>query len=305
MSVKEIKVKDFTYICGCVKNCGKYLNKVFENIKKISVLFEDYKIIIAYDKSEDDSLDILKFYSNQENKENKDKMEIIIGEDIPSNIRTKNIAKARNSILEYIRNDYKKNKKNYIIMIDCDDVCSKNIDIDILKKTLERRNEDWDCVSFNLDYYYDIWALSIKPYVFSCWHWGKNNIDESIPFVKTIHKFITNKLKTTEQTELVECLSAFNGFAIYKLEKFINCTYEWDINKIIKLLESCSKSLLKKNQNVFNKKISYITKKIEDCEKDYSVIKKIEDCEHRHFHIEAIKKNNAKIRISPLKLFIS
>lgn len=298
MSVKEIK--DFCYICGCVKNCGKYLNKVFENIKKISTLFHDYKIIIAYDESKDDSLEILKFYKE----EHKDKMEIIIGKDIPSNIRTKNIAKARNSILEYIRNDYNKNNKNYMIMLDCDDVCSKKIDVDILKKTLERNYGDWDCISFNLDYYYDIWALSIKPYVFSCWHWGKNNIDESVPFVKIMHKFITDKLKVVEPTELVECLSAFNGFAIYRLEKFINCTYEWNINKGIDLIECYSKSLLKKNQNVFNKKISYITKKIEDCVNDDSIIKKIEDCEHRHFHIEAAKKNNAKIRISPLKIFL-
>jgi hypothetical protein len=296
------EVKDFCYICGCVKNCGKYLDKVFENIKKISEIFNDYKVIIAYDESKDDSIDILRFYKE----ENKDKMDIIIGKDIPSNIRTKNISKARNSILEYIRNDYKKNKniQNYIIMLDCDDVCSKNIDISVLKKTLERNSEDWDCVSFNLDYYYDIWALSIKPYVFSCWHWGKNNIDESIPFVNIMHRFITNKLKDIKQTDLIECLSAFNGFAIYKLEKFINCTYEWNINKTIELLECYSKSLLKKNQNIFNKKISYITKKIEECEKDNSIIKKIEDCEHRHFHIEAIKKNNSKIRISPLKLFL-
>ena len=60
-----------------------------------------------------------------------------------------------------------------------------------------------------------------------------NNIDESIPFVKIMHKFITDKLKVTKNSELLECLSAFNGFAIYKLEKFIDCSYEWNINKSI------------------------------------------------------------------------
>lgn len=282
------------YICGCVKNCGKYLVKVFENIKLISTLFEDYKVIIAYDNSKDDSLDILNFYKE----ELKDKMVILFGKEPPSNIRTFNISRARNSILQYIKSC---KECDYMIMMDCDDVCSKNININVLKQVLYRL--DWDCLTFNLDYYYDIWALSIKPYVFSCWHWGKNNIDESVPFVEIMYKYITDKISKTDENELLECLSAFNGFAIYRLDKFNNCTYEWNINKVIELIDSYSKSLLKKNQNVFNKKITYITTKIEDCKNDNSIIKKIEDCEHRHFHIEAIKKNNAKIRISPLKLF--
>ena len=27
------------------------------------------------------------------------------------------------------------------------------------------------------------------------------------------------------------------------------------------------------------------------------------DCEHRHFHLESIQKNNARIRISPKSVF--
>ena len=33
-------------ICGPVKNCGAFLDKVFENIEKIGALFEEYKIVI-------------------------------------------------------------------------------------------------------------------------------------------------------------------------------------------------------------------------------------------------------------------
>ena len=43
-------------ICGTVKNCAPYLNKVFENIEKIGAMFEDYKILIYYDKSSDNTL---------------------------------------------------------------------------------------------------------------------------------------------------------------------------------------------------------------------------------------------------------
>jgi len=38
-------------ICGCVKNCEKYLNDVFVNIKIIQKLFDKYKIIINFDIS--------------------------------------------------------------------------------------------------------------------------------------------------------------------------------------------------------------------------------------------------------------
>ena len=46
-------------ICGPVKNCGPYLSKILDNMEKIGSLFEDYKILIYYDKSTDNTLSIL------------------------------------------------------------------------------------------------------------------------------------------------------------------------------------------------------------------------------------------------------
>jgi len=47
-------------ICGPVKNCGPYLQKVLDNMEKIGSIFDDYQIIIYYDKSSDNTLNILK-----------------------------------------------------------------------------------------------------------------------------------------------------------------------------------------------------------------------------------------------------
>ena len=56
------------YICGCVKNCGKYIDNVFNNINKITKYFKEYKIILAYDESTDNSLDKLNEHKiNSEN----------------------------------------------------------------------------------------------------------------------------------------------------------------------------------------------------------------------------------------------
>jgi hypothetical protein len=49
-----------------------------------------------------------------------------------------------------------------------------------------------------------------------------------------------------------------------------------------------SEDILEKNKKLFDYNISY----------HHDL-----DCEHRKFHLEAIKKNNARIRISPLFLF--
>ena len=55
-------------ICGPVRNCGKYLSRVLENIEKIGALFEEYVIIISYDKSDDNSLEILQKYQKKNQK---------------------------------------------------------------------------------------------------------------------------------------------------------------------------------------------------------------------------------------------
>jgi hypothetical protein len=149
-------------ICGPVKNCGPFLDKVLENIEKIGSLFKDYKIIIFYDISNDDSLVKLINYQKKNNKLN-----FYINKKVKSKFRTHNIAYARNYCLNYIKQH--KEQYPYFIMMDFDDVNCKNINIDILSKYFTRN--DWDSLSFNTyPKYYDIWGLSINPYFFSYNH---------------------------------------------------------------------------------------------------------------------------------------
>jgi len=265
------------YICGCVKNCGAYLEDVFKNIVKIGELFEEFKIVIAYDNSNDNSLNIL--YKLKEQMHNICDIEIIINKNALSQYRTKNIANSRNSILKYIHDDNTNNNFKYFIMMDMDDVCSKPIKTEILDKYLLR--DDWDALSFNRQDYYDIWALSVTPYVISCWHW----LQDSKNVTNIMQKYIKNKLDKLDEHELLDCYSAFNGFAIYKIDKFINCNYD---NNIFKSLAMFSDEQISNNINILN---------------NILIANNLEDCEHRYFHMNAIQKNNARIRISPLYLF--
>jgi hypothetical protein len=92
-----------------------------------------------------------------------------------------------------------------------------------------------------------------------------------------IKTYIENKLKNTDNKLLVSCESAFNGFAIYRPEKIVNCVYSANIIDTIPYMT---------RQNL-----------------EGTHLNKLHECEHRPFHLSAINKNGARIRISPLVLF--
>ena len=264
-------------ICGPVKNCGKYLQQIFENIEKIGDLFEDYVIIMYYDKSNDDTLQKLKNYQIKN-----PKLKIYVNKNGVSKFRTHNIAKARNYCIEQIKKNY--SDYPFFIMMDCDDVNCKSVNTENIKKYLDRN--DWDALSFQTSpNYYDIWALSIKPFTFSYNHFNNN---EKFYFI--IQKHITTLLNKLQKDKLLPCISAFNGFAIYRTNKFINCLYDGRVR-----LDLIPKKYLTKH--ILAAKSPVIFKNYGNVNGFY------EDCEHRSFHLQAINKNNARIRISPDIIF--
>jgi hypothetical protein len=148
--------------------------------------------------------------------------------------------------------------------------------INLLENYLKNRNKEWDALSFNYpNNYYDSWALSIRPFVASCDHFKHRDIGAN--YIKKI-------IQNIDKRKLIPCYSAFNGFSIYKTNKFINCHYDGRFN-----LNFIPKSLLIENIRHAGKMI------LTDMN---------EDCEHRSFHFQAIRQNNAKIRISPHCLFV-
>ena len=110
-------------ICGTVKNCGRYLNRVFKNIEKVGSLFDDYKIVIYYDKSKDNTLQKLHEY-----KKINSRLYFYVNKAPLSGFRTQNISRGRNCCLDYIRHNFI--DCEMFIMMDLDDVCSKNINTD-------------------------------------------------------------------------------------------------------------------------------------------------------------------------------
>ena len=268
-------------ICGPVRNCGPFLDKVLQNIEKIGSLFEDYEILVYYDKSTDNTLIKLKQYQKKN-----PRLKIYINSILTSPYRTHRLATARNFCLNYIKTK-DLNEYPFFIMMDFDDVNCKEVRPEILKKYLDRDRDDWDGLSFNTSpMYYDIWALSIFPYCFSYNHF-KNTLIHNHAFIKN---YIDKKLKNLKKGELLSCISSFNGFSIYRTSKFLNTQYDGRVR-----LDLLPKKYLTAHMIAANSKIIF---------KDYGHIKgKYEDCEHRAFHMKAINNDNAKIMITKDILF--
>ena len=272
-----------TYICGCAKDVGSYLDDVFNNIGFMGELFDDFHIIIYYDESDDNTLVKLNEYYEYY----QSKMTVLIGEDQLTNVRTQNIANARNGILKKIK-ELNHDDFQYFIMMDMDEVCSCKFNKHALNNYLqyERTNNplSWDALSFNRIMYYDLWALSIDPYGFSCNHYENTHKvkNQMIHFLKEELGKIVLK---NPNTGLLPCISAFNGFAIYRKNKFVDIKYEWNIHKTLVIYPR--EKIDAMSHAVFQQPIS-----------------RHDDCEHRYFHIRASQLNKARICISPSCLFI-
>ena len=147
-------------ICLCVYNNEYGLPFVLNNIHKLKPVFSKTQILVFYDDSTYDSLQILKEYKNMN-----DNMEIIINHNDRTNSKTKNIAHARNSLLQLIKQKY--NDYEYFIMMDSNEYsCIGDININVLENVLLR--DDWDSISFDREAgYYDTWALSFDPFIYS------------------------------------------------------------------------------------------------------------------------------------------
>lgn len=271
--------KNHCCICGVARNCAMFLPFVFKNMEKIGALFEKYIIILVVDDSIDNTINVVSEYATN----NPDHVLLYINKTPLTDIRTVNIAHARNLCLYMMKHAF--SDWEYFIMMDCDDINAGQLNTTPLENHLtDEKTELWDALSFHREPYYDTWALSIYPYVFSKSHF----INGHQKWLSYYYNILSEALqKDNPENSLISVYSAFNGFAIYKMELFIKCTYDGTFR-----LDYIPFDLLKDNIQVAGK---IMTKGFTENG----------DCEHRSFHFQAVLKYQAKIRISPQILFSS
>jgi len=268
-------------VCLCVYNNEFGLPYCFENIQKMQPVFDRLHVLVFYDISEDRSLEKIEHFI----KESTIETIVIMNQDDISlkrmnSFKTDTIAFARNTMLNFIQTWF--SEWEYFAMMDTNNyACIGDIRISTLENALLKK-EQWDAISFDREAgYYDTWALSFDPFVYSFFHFsGWESVVEQMRHAFSV---LLDEYKTNRPDELIPVYSAFNGFSLYKTSMFLNCSYSSIIDIDVFPPNSIS------NQ------IQYLNKPIIEL--------KNMDCEHRKFHLEAIQKNNAKIRISTDFLF--
>jgi hypothetical protein len=263
----------------CCFNSSRGLPYVIRNLIHLKDLFFSFQIIFYYDHSADNTIYLLKSFQNEY-------PEIITIIENPISVngnKLDKIANARNNILKMIYNKFP--EYEYFAMMDTNEyACIGELNLDVLKEVFSKdKITQWDSVSFDREAgYYDLWALSFPPFVYSFFHFRYNV--QMVELMGKELKYLLAIQKKNRPNEFIPVYSAFNGFAIYKAKSFDGCIYTPNINLNLFPMGSIEyqTNLVPKNQllNLFTT-----------------------DCEHRHFHLQAINKNGAKIRIYPKSVF--
>jgi hypothetical protein len=284
-------------LCFAVKNCEKYLTKIFQNIEYVKTLDFNIYSIFVFDNCNDHTEYLLNSYKNM-NKNNNVIIKKIIN-DAPQ--RTVRIAKARNECLNTVYNELK--DISFHIMIDSDDKGAVKWNIDTIDRYLNNfDNDDWDCISFNRTQhdpphpaYFDIWALLYDDFKHHCFGYGPEQ-RKTKHVLTAMRSGLFTKLKNTKGNS-TDVISAFNGFAIYKTDRFKGFYYDGLIENFKKLITDTERDgSVKAFKKYFNLDVFWddgwnLDEPIPDDQSPGQV------CEHLFYHMTAHKAGR-KIKVS-------
>ena len=274
-------VLDYSICVGiCCRNSSEGLPYILKNLERMATIFSKMSVIFCHDDSQDNTIEILQNAKNQ--LEHVFSIDVIPNKYRITDSRTGNIANARNTILEFIRDEYA--SYDFFANMDSNNYsCIGEMNLDILEEVFTAENlEKWDSVSFDREAgYYDHWALSFPNFIYSFFHcsdWRK-----VVENLRRDFGALMDSYKKTNPDGFIPVYSAFNGFAVYKMAKFIGCNYsnaiQLDLFPTVELENQTKHNSCKIVNHFYN------------------------DCEHRKFHLESIKKHGSKIRIYPKWLF--
>ncbi|MGX9355829.1 hypothetical protein ACS3SW_11945 [Roseobacteraceae bacterium S113] len=142
-------------------------------------------------------------------------------------IRTERIARCRNAYLDAIEHRSEFQEVSYVVMADLD-----KLNTHLTKEAVASAwstDHDRDMCAANQDGpYYDIWALRHAS-------WSPNDCWEQVDFLRNfgvdkkdaVRSCVHVRMITIPRdSDWIEVLSAFGGFAIYKRDAILGCRYE-------------------------------------------------------------------------------
>tara|TARA_B110000037_G_C17070020_1_gene485457 strand:+ start:142 stop:1041 length:900 start_codon:yes stop_codon:yes gene_type:complete len=252
MNLKDLKV----VFAGCARDCSDFLPNVLDNIKAYSSLFNESYTIVVENGSVDKTKEILKEKKNQNNL-------FLFRDDLNKlNNRGQRLERARNLIIETIKNNSNLSSCDLFIMMDLDDMGIYRIhDQNILDsiKFLFSDKGIGAVFANQLGTYYDMWTLRDQKYCKNDFWveilqflFKNKNSNETISnnnLEQAKIKIIDKKTFSFEKNHppiLVD--SAFGGFGIYKMKYVLKNNRKYEGTQTIDLLSKDQKKFKIKYQ---------------------------------------------------------
>ena len=307
MANLNLLTKKSLCVCLCIYKSEDGLPYVLANLHKIyaSGIFARFKVMAVYEASEAhfttsrtsaySSCSAYELLTSFANHLPTNSVEIIKNVYPTTHVRQRNIGNARNTCLNRMRSmrDGVSGAEtyDYFAMMDANNYsCIGPVDTDVLREAV-LRSEEWDAVSFLREAgYYDYWALSFDPYIYSFFHFNPNWYEICDKMNAAFKTYTETETSSTTHSGggggLLPVYSAFNGFALYKSAIYLSDDLRYSDEISLALFP----------EDVLKKQIQQV-----GCGTDGRIN---DDCEHRYFHLASMQPpHNARIYIYSKFLF--
>jgi hypothetical protein len=145
-------------VAGCARDCGEHLDRIFENINKLTTYYPGTALVLVENDSIDNTFERLIDKGKHFIRTSINKLPNL-SKQIP--LRTQRLAFVRNLIIDILREE-RFQDCDIVLMIDFDEVCTDSWDIDELSRAfvyLMSNTQLMACFSNCNGHYYDLWAL--------------------------------------------------------------------------------------------------------------------------------------------------
>lgn len=222
--LKEITKKHSIVFVGPVRNCGNFLDKIFNNIERIGSLFKSYSCVFVESDSVDNSLELLNDYAKNNPNIHVISLGVLEGK-IPS--RTARIATARNVGIDFCEKNGILDTHEFYVQMCVDDVNAQEIDLEGILSCFKYDLDDWDGMTANQNRYYDLWTLRCKGWLDYDCYYELGHRPSYMSYDDAVNIFIGSRfIRIPKNHGLIEVEAAHGGLSIYKSSIAKGCRYK-------------------------------------------------------------------------------